>query len=203
MSSMRKILRTSSCERQRENSAEPTPQLSSAMWDDQRGFDDHGCITPRALWAICTTLQALPIALARGSIRRQMNFIPDRVNGRFVIHHLIPIEFATHDILFRMKGLWDQNDPDANGIALPTSHLGSLATKLPYHAGPHPQYSRCVEASLDRMAKYRDGTGWTSEQLLRAFTPFVADVRAAILKLAPGESVNSFRFSWTMQEPEH
>jgi hypothetical protein len=173
------------------------------MWDDQRGFDDDGCITPRALWAICTTLQALPIALTRGSIRRRMNFIPDWVEGRFVIHHLIPIEFATHDILFRMKGLWDQNDPDSNGIALPTSHFGSLAAKLPYHVGPHPQYSRCVEASLDRMTKYRDGTGWTSEQLLRPFTRFVADVRAAILKLAPGESVNSCHFTWTMHEPEH
>lgn len=200
MSSMRRTLPKNKCEPQREDSPERSSQLSHVTWDDHRAFDDVGCITPRALWAICTTLQALPICLARGSIRRRMNVIPQRWTGRFVIHHLIPIEFATHDILFRMKGLWDQNDPDANGVALPTSRLRSVVTKLPYHAGAHPQYSRSIQVSLDRMAKYRDGTGMTSAQLLSVFTSFVADVRGAVLELAPGESVNSCRPSWTMHK---
>lgn len=180
--------------------AECSSEPCGGTWDDQRGFDDNGCLTPRALWAICTALQALPIALARGSIRRRMNVIPERGTARFVIHHLIPIEFATHDILFRMKGLWDQNDPDANGVALPTSRLRSVVTKLPYHAGAHPQYSRSIQVSLDRMAKYRDGTGMTSAQLLSVFTSFVADVRAAVLELPPGESVNSCRPSWSIDK---
>ena len=169
---------------------------ASAISDEQRELEEKCGITVHTMLGICTVVQALPICLARGAIRRRVTPGSHGVNGRFAVHHVVPIAFATHDILWRMKAVWDQNDPTANGIVLPTSQSQSLTTKLPYHAGPHPQYSRCIETSLDEIAKCRDRSGWTSEQLAGVFLRFVSDVRASVLSLPPGSSVNACRVQW-------
>jgi hypothetical protein len=78
----------------------------------------------------------------------------------------------------------------ANGIALPISRAQSLLSKLAYHSGPHPQYSRRIEVCLNQMAEFRDRVGWNSEKFLPVFGEFVALVRKAVLSLAPGMSVN-------------
>lgn len=176
--------------------ADSASQIPSNDLEEQRALEETCGITVNTLLGICTVVQALPICLRRGSIRRRGSIDPNNIKGRFAVHHLIPIVFATHDILWRMSGRWDQNDPVANGIPLPTSRAQSFATKLPYHAGPHPQYSRCVERALDSMAEFRDGVGWNSDQLLPLFSDFVSDLREAVVALPPGSSVNDCQFEW-------
>jgi hypothetical protein len=169
---------------------------------EQRALEQKCGMTVSTLLGICTVVQALPICLARGSIRRRLTPNQAQADGRFAVHHIIPIEFATHDILWRMKGLWDQNDPAANGLVLATSSAQGFASKLPFHAGPHPQYSRCIAASLDSMANFRDRTGSRSDELLPVFTRFVSHVRAAVLELPPGTSINWCRIEWFIDERE-
>lgn len=156
--------------------------------EDQLALEKECGITVDAVLAISSVLQALPTCLARGSLRKRIR--SPELNRNFAVHHLIPIVFATHDVVWRVRGFWDQNDPAANGIVLPTSRAQSLVSKMPYHSGPHPQYSRRIEACLNQIAESRNRVGWSSEKLVPVFVEFVAVVRQAVLSLAPGTSVN-------------
>jgi HNH/ENDO VII superfamily nuclease len=158
--------------------------------EEQLALEKKCGIQVDTVLAISSVLQALPTCLARASIRKRVSATSSELTGKYAVHHLIPIIFATHDVVWRVRGLWDQNDPVANGIALPISRAQSLVSKLPYHSGPHPQYSRRIEICLNQMAEFRDRVGWSSEKLLPVFDEFVALVRKAVLSLAPGMSVN-------------
>lgn len=167
---------------------------------EQHALEEKCGIKVDTMVAILSVLQAVPTCVARGSIRRRTSEIAPKMEGNFAVHHLIPIVFATHDILWRMRGFWEQNDSRANGLILPISRAQSFASKLPYHAGPHPRYSRGIEVCLDKMARFRDRLGWSSEMLLPVFAEFVAQVRHAVLALPPGTSVNDCCVEWIFDE---
>jgi hypothetical protein len=46
------------------------------------------------------------------------------------------------------------------------------------------------------MANFRNGVGWTSDQLLPFFTAFVSHTRGTVLNLPPGASVNDCWIEW-------
>lgn len=164
--------------------------------EEQPALEARCVITVDTMIAITSVFQALPTCLARGSIRRRASAPPPYLHRSFAVHHVIPIILATHDIVGRVNHLWDQNDPDANGIVLPTSRAESMRSNLPYHAGPHPRYSRSIELILDRMANFRNSVGWISDQLLPVFTGFVSHARKTVLNLPPGSSVNECSIEW-------
>ncbi len=164
--------------------------MSSQAHKEQRALEESCRITVKNLLAVVSVIQALPTCMTRGAIRSKNSPIAKDITGVFAIHHLIPVAFATHDIVRRVTDRWKQNDPVANGIALPTSSAQGLALSLPYHRGPHPEYSRQIGVSLDRIAKFRDMVNWNSDCLLPVFTNFVSQVRAAVLAMLPGVSVN-------------
>jgi hypothetical protein len=103
--------------------------------EEQLALEARCGITVDTMIAITSVFQALPTCLARSSIRRRVSTPPLYIHGSFAVHHVIPIVLATHDIVGRVNHLWDQNDPNENGLVLPTSRAESLRVNLPYHAG--------------------------------------------------------------------
>ena len=179
------------------------PQHTTDEALDKRTALEQRCgIKVEHVLAISSVLQALPTCLARGSIRRRA--LPAAATGpdKFAVHHLIPIVFAPHDILWRVRDWWDQNDPSVNGVALPISRLQSLACGLPFHAGSHPRYSGWVGEALDAMARHRDQIGWPSVNLVPVLTHYVSQVRAAVIAIPPGSSVDGCKpVTWLAAAP--
>lgn len=127
---------------------EPQHTTDEAL-DEKAALEQRCGIKVEHVLAISSVLQALPTCVARGSIRRRALPTAATVSGKFAVHHLIPIVFAPHDILWRVRDWWDQNDPSVNGVALPISRSQSLACGPPFHAGPHHRYSRWIGEALD------------------------------------------------------
>jgi hypothetical protein len=66
-------------------------------------------------------------------------------------HHIVPAQLVKDDKLVKdAVALGYDVDRGSNGILLPETREGSIATKLPQHQGSHPQYTKSLRSVLEK-----------------------------------------------------
>jgi hypothetical protein len=88
-----------------------------------------------------------------------------------------------------MTGGWDQHGAQ-NGMALPDSFAGSVNSGLPFHNGPHGNYTAHVSGGLDRLDIARNTNGWSPAQTNRILTRYANQLRSTIQNMGGGVRVD-------------
>lgn len=125
----------------------------------------------------------------RGDIRRK--YLDCGVPGSFVVHHIIPIEIQSEEIVMRAKSKgWDINDYYKNGMSLPSSLEESELCNLPYHSGSHGSYTSQVRYMLKELAKKAAEGKWDDSEVKARLEDLVLRLALKILDAGGGKSIN-------------